>query len=569
MTVQVAIEARAVSYRSRVGEVEVRDVSMTIGHGELTAIIGGRGSGKSALLDALSGLLSPSSGAVLRSPEYERRLAVDRITGNQVTGSQNGAAVRRQIGYVPVGETVHPVLPLGRALRYSAELRGAVSPADDSDDDLEHVLRTVNLAGKARVPVGGLNPGERKRAAIAAELLGQPAELFLDDPTASLDPAQAAEVLRVLRRLSDNGMTVVLTTSSPMDADRCDKVALLATGGHLAFFGTPAAARGYFGADSLGEIYERLAGLGDPAAAWSRRFYQFPGTRDAAPVPTTPQAPGSTVLVPDAAGPHSAGRPGPGLRAGGEDDTGDSVIAAVPGEEPLPSATEFSPAGQPAYVRSGGPLPTAGQLFVLVRQNAELVARSWLTRAILIGTPLAVLVSFALLIGAGAFDAPAAGSALIVLGGSGIGLAYGLSHGQEEAGALRTERFAGLSAAAYVLARLAVLLPAVAAADAVALLVPAACSRLPHGYGPSYLTVLLSSMTVLALALLLSVALPGRPVLLRPRAPVTAPAALVAAALLSLLDRPVWWTWLLLAVLATALLVAFSVTIARRDPRPE
>ncbi len=132
-------------------------------------------------------------------------------------------------------------------------------------------------------------------------------------------------MLRLLRRLCAAGTTVLLTTSSPLDAARCDKVAVLATGGHLAFFGTPAAARGYFGADSLEEIYERLAGLGDPAAAWSRRFFHFSRTRAGfTPVPTTPRAAGPAVLVPDAAGPHSAGRPGPAFPGGTapRDDTG-------------------------------------------------------------------------------------------------------------------------------------------------------------------------------------------------------------------------------------------------------
>src|ERR1700752_1252143 len=110
MTVQVAIEARAVSYRSRVGEVSVRDVSMTIGPGELVAIIGGRGSGKSALLDALSGLLSPSSGTVLRRPQGEDQSAV---SGNGIAERRQVRAERRQVGYVPYGETIHPVLPLG------------------------------------------------------------------------------------------------------------------------------------------------------------------------------------------------------------------------------------------------------------------------------------------------------------------------------------------------------------------------------------------------------------------------------------------------------------------------
>ncbi|HEX9039700.1 MAG TPA: ATP-binding cassette domain-containing protein [Trebonia sp.] len=61
---QAAIEARAVSHRTRAGEVAVRDVSLTVGHGELVAIIGGRGSGKTTLLNAMSGLRPPTSGTV-------------------------------------------------------------------------------------------------------------------------------------------------------------------------------------------------------------------------------------------------------------------------------------------------------------------------------------------------------------------------------------------------------------------------------------------------------------------------------------------------------------------------
>jgi len=558
MTVQAAIEARAVSYRSRVGEVTVRDISITVGQGELVAIIGGRGSGKTTLLDALSGLLSPSSGTVLRRPWAE----------NGTAGARNGGTERRQTGYVPDGDTVHLVLPLGRALRYSAGLRGVAFPGDGRDGAVEEALRAVNLAGRAHVSVGDLNPGERKRAAIAAELLAGPAQLFLDEPTAGLDPAQATELLRLLRRLSDGGMTVVLTTSSSLDAGRCDKVAVLATGGHLAFFGTPAGARGYFGADSLEEIYERLAGLGDPATAWSRRYFQFPRPRaGAAPIPTTPRAAGPAVLVPDAAGPHSAGRPVP-LMPGGDDARELGVVGADLAEDPARAVTNAVPPRPSALDRAPGARRPARQLSVLIGQNAELVARSRLTRALLVGAPVAVLLSFALLIAVGAFSSAAAASALLVLGAAGTGLCYGLSHSREEGGALRTERFAGLSAATYLLARLAVLLPALAAADAIVLLVPAACARLPHGYGACYLTVLLSSTTVLALALLLSVALPGRPGVVSPRAAVVAPAALFAAALLSLLDRPAWWTWLLLGAVAVTLMAAVGVTIARRDPCP-
>ena len=477
MTVQVAIEARAVSHRSRVGEISVRDVSMTIGQGELVAIIGGRGTGKSALLDALSGLLSPSSGTVLRSPQSEDQPSADQNGAAVLSGS----TVRRQIGYVPVGETIHPVLPLGRALRYSAELRGVVSPGENGDGDLDDALRAVNLSGKARVPVGDLNPGERKRAAIAAELLGRPEQLFLDDPTASLDPAQAMEVLRLLRRLSDDGMTVVLTTTSAMDADRCDKVALLATGGHLAFYGTPAAARGYFGADSLEEIYERLVGLGDPAAAWSRRFYQFPRTRGSAPVPTMPRAPGPAVLVPDAAGPHSAGRPS---------------LPFVDDAEPEDRGTQEPEHAQP----TGSPRPLR-QLPVLIRRNAEALARSRQQQGILAVVPLAILLVFCVLLGVGALDGPAAVTlAWAVLGSLVTGLAYGLPKRAPEAGMLRRERFAGVSVPVFLAAKAALLVPALAAASLIILAVPASAARLQAGFEVSYLAVFAASLIGLAAA---------------------------------------------------------------------
>ena len=186
-------------------------------------------------------------------------------------------------------DMIHPALSLDRALRYTAALRGAGAPDGAAAD----ALRAVDLAGRAATPAGKLDAGQRKRAAIAAGLLAEPAQLFLEEPTIGLDPAQATELMRRLRRLCDGGITVVLTTQSPLDAARCDKVAVLATGGHLAFFGTPGAACDYFAADSLDEIYERLAGLGDPAAAWSRRFPQFSRTVPGFTAsPTVPPPPG-------------------------------------------------------------------------------------------------------------------------------------------------------------------------------------------------------------------------------------------------------------------------------------
>lgn len=473
--VQAAIEARAITQRTHAGEVTLRDVSLAVGHGELVAIIGGSGSGKTTLLDAMSGLRPPAAGTVRRT-----------------LGDGSLPAGGRGIAYVPQGDTIHPVLPLVRALRYSAALRGIRV----SDGAVEETLRVTDLLPRASAGVGGLDIGERKRAAIAAELLSAPAQLFLEEPAAGLDPAQATEVMRLLCRLADSGTTVLLTTSSPLDAARCDKVAVLASGGHLAFFGTPQAACGYFGADSLDEIYQRLAGLGDPAAAWSRRFFHFSRTRSGfTPIPTIPSAPGPAILVADSAGPYSAGRPAP---AGTVDDEAADLGMARPD---LPSA-----------VRPGSPLIRAfRQCAVLIRRNADVLVRSGRARVVLAGTPVAVALAFCLLLGVGALDGTGAVTmAWAVLAGMVTALAYGLRAVRLESGVLRRERFAGLSVGAYLLARVAVLLPLLAVADVIILAVPAISGRLPEGFGLAYLILLLSSAAMLAAAVVSPVIAAGQ-----------------------------------------------------------
>jgi ABC-type multidrug transport system ATPase subunit len=523
--VRPAIEVRAIGQQARSGDETLRDVSLAVGHGELVAIIGGSGSGKTTLLDAMSGLLPPSSGSVHRSA---------------------GGT-----GYVPRGETIHLALPLTRALRYAASLRAVPAPVAA----VHEVLGELDLAGRPTVPVGELTGGQRKRAAIAAELLAKPRLLFLEEPTTGLDPARGRELMRFLRDLCDEGMTVVLTTQNTLDADRCDKVAVLATGGHLAFFGTPAAACEYFGADSLDEIYERLAGLGDPAAAWSRRFFPFSRTAGGvSPAPTVPPQPGPARLVPDSAGPHSAGPVSDDLPD--EDQPVDGLILGELAEDLSAAARAFRPLRQWA---------------VLTKRNTETTARSRSALAALAGPPVAVLLTFCV-------ASLAAGTAAVpfwaAFGGFFIGLAYGLPQVRAEIGVLRRERFAGLSAGAYVLAKATVLLPLLGGAAAVLAAVLRAVGQpaTGGGYGSTFLTMLLSAAAALGLGLLISVAFSGAAFSARARAPATAfltPQLLFAAAVFTLLDRPAWGDWLVLAICAIGFFTAAGLLIARmgRGPR--
>ena len=534
-----AIEVRAIGQQARSGDSTLRDVSLAVGYGELVAIIGGNGSGTDTLLDAMSGRSAPSSGSV------------HRFAG--------GA------GYVPEGDAIHPALPLARALRYAAALRAVPRQAAAVDE----VLGVLDLAGRSAVPVGELSGGERKRAAIAAELLARPRLLFLAEPTARLDPARGRELMRVLRGLGDAGMAVVLTTRSPLDADRCDKVAVLASGGNLAFFGTPAGACDYFGADSLDEIYERLAGLGDPAAAWSRRFSPFSRTdRGVSPAHTVPPPRGPVPLVPDSAGPHSAGPVSTSLSgddpaAGGlpDDDLSDDSPVII-GADAVGPVTVSAAAKRRSAIRVFRPFR---QWALLASRNAEAAGRSRRALAALAGPPVAVLLTFAVLSlpgGAG----PA--SFWAAAGGFFVGLAYGLPQVRPEIGVLRRERFGGLSAGAYVLAKAAVLLPLLAVVDAVLAGILRAAGRLPAGwsYGPTFLTMLLSSAGALGLGMLISLISAD----FSARAPAQAavmvfcvPQLLAAAAVFTLFGRPALGDWLVLAVLTVAFCAAAIVFVSR------
>jgi len=527
VTVRAAIEVRAIGQRTRSGAVTLRDVTLAVGHSELVGIIGGNGSGKGALLDAMSGLRPPSSGTVARS-----------------AGT---------IGYVPKGDTIDPAVPLARALRYTARLRAVPRPRDAVAD----ALHELGLSAMSGVPARELPGGERKRAAIAAELLAGPALFFLDEPTDGLDPARGRELMRTLRGLIDRGATVVLTTESPLDAERCDKVAVLATGGHLAFFGTPEAARGYFGADGLEEIFERLAGLSDPAEAWSRRFFQFYRTVNGVAIPSVPPQRGSAPLVPDTAGPHSAGAPGPAVPpsrdpAGADEPPDDDPAADPAADDPAGIPDPDGAAGQAVHngAEAGAPGGMAARMLRPVRQWAVLTARNTdaLLRArplvaVLAGAPAVVLVASLLLFPSGAFD-PAhpnpPGDVTIlfwtVFGAFFIGLGYGLPLICTELGVLRRERFGGLGAGTYVLAKATVLLPVLAVADAVVLLVFSALGRLPegHGFGAAFVTLLLTSLPAFVLGLLISAVVTRLPRAMIGAAAVSFPQVLFAGAILPL-----------------------------------
>jgi ABC-type multidrug transport system ATPase subunit len=239
--------SRRVRVRNR-GELTLIDAaSFTLSAGELVAIVGPSGAGKTALLEAIAGIAPATSGSV-------------RFDGIDLFA--NLGTFRSVLGYVPQDDIIHADLPLERTLRYAARLRlpSSATPAE-VDDAVRDVIDAVGLTEQTDVRVGSLSGGQRKRASIAVELLTDPHVFFLDEPTSGLDPVTSAELIDRLRRLADRSATVVFTTHSVEDLAVCDRIVFMARGGRVAFVGTLDDALERFAVSSVPELYRRLASL--------------------------------------------------------------------------------------------------------------------------------------------------------------------------------------------------------------------------------------------------------------------------------------------------------------------
>ncbi|MFQ3662755.1 MAG: ABC transporter ATP-binding protein [Chloroflexaceae bacterium] len=194
----------------------VAGVSLMVPQGVLLGLLGPPGSGKSTLIRLLSGRLRPSSGA-------------GAVLGHDLWRERS--AIRARTAVVDVVPPLVGGLSLRANLRLLAALsgQGRMTPADAA-------LRQVDLAARADVPAREASCADRWCLAVAAALLHQPRLLFLDEPTLDLEPAGAAAVQRLLRRLHAEGLTVVLASQQVQEVEElCTHVALLRAGHLLAY----------------------------------------------------------------------------------------------------------------------------------------------------------------------------------------------------------------------------------------------------------------------------------------------------------------------------------------------
>jgi ABC-type multidrug transport system ATPase subunit len=235
-TQAVTFCGRDINFRFPNSDNGMHDLSFTLRNGELLAIMGGSGTGKTTLLSLLNGTLIPQHGTIT-------------INGHSITEP----AAKALIGYVPQDDLLIEELTVYQNLWYTAKLCFEGMSEADLDRRVMKTLKDLGLDAAKDLKVGSpihkfISGGQRKRLNIALELIREPAVLFLDEPTSGLSSADTEKVINLLKEQTLKGKLIVVNIHQPSsDVYKLfDRLWLLDKGGYPVFDGNPIDAVTYF-----------------------------------------------------------------------------------------------------------------------------------------------------------------------------------------------------------------------------------------------------------------------------------------------------------------------------------
>ena len=220
--------------------VAVDDVTFAIARGEIFGMLGPNGSGKTTTIRMLCGLLAPSAGGAT-------------VAGADVVREPD--RVKTRIGYMSQAFGLYRDLTVEENLRFYA---GVYEIGAETHERVEWALRTMRLERARGQLAGTLSGGNKQRLSLGCATMHRPPVVFLDEPTAGVDPAARRLFWQIIRELSADGTTMIVTTHYMDEAERFDRLAMLSRGKLIAL-GTPDEVKRSFGGNvTLEDIFVQL-----------------------------------------------------------------------------------------------------------------------------------------------------------------------------------------------------------------------------------------------------------------------------------------------------------------------
>ncbi|OGF48063.1 MAG: ABC transporter ATP-binding protein [Candidatus Firestonebacteria bacterium RIFOXYC2_FULL_39_67] len=217
--------------------IAVNSISFQVRRGEIFGFIGPNGAGKSTTIRILCGILAPTKGSAT-------------VEGFDVDTASD--KIKEIIGYMSQKFSLYNDLTVEENIEFFAGIHNVAS--GEFAARKTEILEMAGLKGREKIITSLLSGGWRQRLALGCSIIHRPKVLFLDEPTAGVDPLSRRDFWRLIRKLAEEGTTVFVTTHYMDEVENCNRLALVYTGDIIAM-GSPAELKAANNTDSLEELF--------------------------------------------------------------------------------------------------------------------------------------------------------------------------------------------------------------------------------------------------------------------------------------------------------------------------